>query len=242
MGVAEWPIALIAAEDVASCKPDPEGYLLTLDALRSNVGLNLEAGHCLVFEDSLAGIEAGKAAGMWCVGVSHTYPADQLRRRRGRRLGRSHRSRAGLGRMFFPSGNLAMIELIDEPIPNASASPSSNVGLLICRDLFFVSKVTGTAEALGRKILTAGDRASALVRLETDHPVVVFLNLHAGDATDPEAIRGYRVSAPSAILIGFGSHVETALLSQASAAGCDSVLPRSAFSNRLPAIIQEHLK
>lgn len=78
MGVAEWPTALIAAEDVVNCKPDPEGYLLTLDALRSNVGPDLEAAHCLVLEDSLAGIEAGKAAGMWVVGVAHTYPADQL--------------------------------------------------------------------------------------------------------------------------------------------------------------------
>ena len=78
MGVADWPTALIAAEDVLNCKPDPEGYLLTLDALRSNVGTDLEAAHCLVLEDSLAGIDAGKAAGMWVVAVAHTYPADQL--------------------------------------------------------------------------------------------------------------------------------------------------------------------
>lgn len=71
--------AIVAAEDTERCKPDPEGYLLALDALRSTVGEDLEAGHCLVVEDSLAGIEAAKTAGMWVVAVSNTYTEDELR-------------------------------------------------------------------------------------------------------------------------------------------------------------------
>ncbi len=79
MGLGEAFSAVIAAEDVDRCKPDPEGYLLALDALRSACGVDLEAGHCLVVEDSLPGIEAGKAAGMWVVGVPNSYAADALR-------------------------------------------------------------------------------------------------------------------------------------------------------------------
>jgi len=79
MGVQGRIGAIIAAEDTVRCKPDPEGYLLALDALRSRVGEDLEAAHCLAVEDSLAGIEAVKAAGMWAVGIAHTYPEDQLR-------------------------------------------------------------------------------------------------------------------------------------------------------------------
>ena len=135
-----------------------------------------------------------------------------------------------------------MMEFIEEPNSNAERPRSTNVGLLICRDLFFISKVTGTAEALGRQVSTARDRPSALLRLETDHPLVVFLDLHAGDATDLDAIRTYRALAPDAFFIGFGSHVEPALLAQAADAGCDSVLPRSAFSSRLAEIVQERLK
>jgi hypothetical protein len=41
------------------------------------------------------------------------------------------------------------------------------------------------------------------------------------------AVRGRRV--------GFGSHVDQALLDAARAAGCDAVLPRSAFFRRLAA-------
>lgn len=71
---------IISAEDTDRCKPDPEGYLLTLDALRSCGATGLEAGHCLVIEDSLAGVRSAKSAGMWAVAVPHSYPADELRK------------------------------------------------------------------------------------------------------------------------------------------------------------------
>jgi HAD superfamily hydrolase (TIGR01509 family) len=79
LGVAEQVVAIVAAEDTDRCKPDPEGYLLALDALRSRGHEDLEAGHCLVVEDSLAGVQAAKAAGMWAIGVTHSYPAHALR-------------------------------------------------------------------------------------------------------------------------------------------------------------------
>lgn len=72
--------AIVAAEDTERGKPDPEGYELALDALRSAGHEDLEAGHCLVIEDSQAGIAAAKAAGMWAVGITNTYPAEVLRR------------------------------------------------------------------------------------------------------------------------------------------------------------------
>ncbi|MDB5350914.1 MAG: haloacid dehalogenase superfamily protein subfamily variant 3 with third motif having or [Planctomycetota bacterium] len=79
MGVRDRVMAIVSAEDATNGKPDPEGYLLALDALRSLVGDDLEAGHCLVFEDSLAGIQSAKGAGMWAVGVSNTYTDPLLR-------------------------------------------------------------------------------------------------------------------------------------------------------------------
>jgi HAD superfamily hydrolase (TIGR01509 family) len=79
MGVRRCVSAIISAEDAKHCKPDPEGYLLALDALRAEHGGDLEAAHCLVFEDSLAGIQSAKGAGMWAVGVSNTYSAADLR-------------------------------------------------------------------------------------------------------------------------------------------------------------------
>ncbi len=77
--------AIIAAEDAHKCKPDPAGYLQTLHALRAYLRSitpstpPLEARACLVVEDSLAGIISAKGAGMWTVGITHTYNAPQLR-------------------------------------------------------------------------------------------------------------------------------------------------------------------
>ena len=55
--------ALFAAEDVPSSKPDPAGYLSAAQAL------SVEPKHCLVLEDSTAGIAAGRAAGALVVAV-----------------------------------------------------------------------------------------------------------------------------------------------------------------------------
>ncbi|HZC67890.1 MAG TPA: HAD family phosphatase [Nitrospirales bacterium] len=67
---------ITAAEDVRNGKPDPEGYLHALQALNRRVAV--QASDCLVIEDTIAGIQAAHAAGMRCLAVSTTYPADQL--------------------------------------------------------------------------------------------------------------------------------------------------------------------
>ncbi len=57
---------------VSKGKPDPEIYTKTVEAL------GFERAHCIVFEDSLSGVEAGKAAGCKVVGVSTTHTPDEL--------------------------------------------------------------------------------------------------------------------------------------------------------------------
>lgn len=79
LAVRDRIAAIVSAEDTTRCKPDPQGYLLALDALRASVG-DLSAEECLVAEDSLAGIESAKGAGMRAVGVAQTYTRDELAR------------------------------------------------------------------------------------------------------------------------------------------------------------------
>ena len=67
---------ITAAEDVRNGKPDPEGYRHALQALNRRAAV--QASDCLVIEDTIAGIQAAQAAGMRCLAVSTTYPADQL--------------------------------------------------------------------------------------------------------------------------------------------------------------------
>lgn len=73
---------IVSAEFTTRCKPDPEGYTLALAGLRERGGplADLTADACLVIEDSLAGIQSAKGAGMWAVGIPNTYPVDDLRR------------------------------------------------------------------------------------------------------------------------------------------------------------------
>jgi len=55
--------AIIDGNSISNAKPDPEVFLLGAKELSVN------AKSCVVFEDAQAGIEAGKAAGMYVVGV-----------------------------------------------------------------------------------------------------------------------------------------------------------------------------
>jgi HAD superfamily hydrolase (TIGR01509 family) len=62
----------VGARDVRRGKPDPEGYLL--GAAR----LGAPPSGCVVFEDALLGLEAGRRAGMTVVGVTTSHPATEL--------------------------------------------------------------------------------------------------------------------------------------------------------------------
>ncbi|MEU9384556.1 HAD family hydrolase [Streptomyces sp. NPDC048279] len=57
------PAVRITAESVGASKPDPEGFL------KGAAELGVAPADCVVFEDSGAGITAGRAAGMRVVGV-----------------------------------------------------------------------------------------------------------------------------------------------------------------------------
>lgn len=57
------PELRVTAESVGASKPDPEGFL------KGAAGLGFDPADCIVFEDSEAGIAAGRAAGMRVVGV-----------------------------------------------------------------------------------------------------------------------------------------------------------------------------
>lgn len=66
------PAVLIAAEDVAVGKPAPEGYLTA--AAR----LGRSPSHCIVIEDTPAGIQAGRQSGARTVALTTTFPTTAL--------------------------------------------------------------------------------------------------------------------------------------------------------------------
>lgn len=63
---------IITADLITHSKPDPEGYLLAASLLHKDIK------NCVVFEDSLQGVKAGRASGAYVVGISGTLPAEIL--------------------------------------------------------------------------------------------------------------------------------------------------------------------
>jgi beta-phosphoglucomutase len=82
-GLTQFFPAIVSAEDVSACKPDPACCLRALELLNERLcatdQATLVADECLVVEDSPAGIESARAAGMRTLGVTNTVAELQLR-------------------------------------------------------------------------------------------------------------------------------------------------------------------
>lgn len=66
------PDVVIGGEHVSAGKPDPEGYLLAASQL------GVDPARCVVFEDTVRGVSAGRAAGAAVVAIASTRPAGKL--------------------------------------------------------------------------------------------------------------------------------------------------------------------
>lgn len=119
--------------------------------------------------------------------------------------------------------------------------PGGPDAILLCQDLIFTSKITGTARELGRRVLVAGTDPLARSMLEQWRPGAVFVDLSHPAFATPEALMAYRAISPGSRFIAFGSHVDVRALANARDAGCDPVLPRSKFTADLPDLIRRYL-
>ena len=72
MGSEDWFQHIVAAADVERGKPDPEVFLKAASMVE------ILPERCVVFEDSLSGIEAGKAGGMKVIALTTTNSRNVL--------------------------------------------------------------------------------------------------------------------------------------------------------------------
>src|SRR5262245_37948112 len=110
-----------------------------------------------------------------------------------------------------------------------------SIGLLLCDDMIFTSRITGTARDLGLTMQTAPsvERFKALVIAAPPSGIIVDLSI-PGLAIE-ELLSWLREHLqPMPRVVAYGSHVEAATLRRAREAGCDPVLPRSKFVEALP--------
>jgi CheY-like chemotaxis protein len=111
--------------------------------------------------------------------------------------------------------------------------------IAVVDDLFFASKIRGTAEQSAVTV-SFPRRVDALIETALrDQPQLIICDLHATRIDPIELAKQLKADERlrSIPLLGFFSHLQTELQQQAERAGFDQVIPRSAFTRRLPDIL-----
>jgi hypothetical protein len=112
-------------------------------------------------------------------------------------------------------------------------------------DLFFQAKIVETSKKLGVKVeFVKGDKDSVakLTDLaEADRPTLVVFDLNNLNAKPLTLIPKFKAKLKKATsIIGFLNHLQGDLKLKAIEAGCDTVMPRSAFSQSLPNLLRRY--
>ncbi|HZH89913.1 MAG TPA: hypothetical protein VEX70_04745 [Pyrinomonadaceae bacterium] len=112
--------------------------------------------------------------------------------------------------------------------------------LVAVDDLFFAAKIRAAADHLGIEVLFPRSPEALDEAAKEVARALVIVDLHL-QRYDPFAV-ARRFKSDERLretpLVGFFSHVQVELQRRASDAGFDRVLPRSAFTKRLPEILQ----
>lgn len=121
------------------------------------------------------------------------------------------------------------------------SSPQSRTVLAVVDDLMFAVKIDAAARQSGVKVEYAKTHAEALEKAK-ELPSVVLLDLNHNKVDVLKLIKAFKKDEDlkKVSLLGFISHVDGEKKQAAVDAGCDSVVPRSAFSVNLPQILKRH--
>ena len=112
-------------------------------------------------------------------------------------------------------------------------------------DLFFVAKIQETARKLGVKVEFVKNDKDAIAKLtdvaEADRPALIVFDLNNASAKPMTLIPKLKTKfKKSTSIVGFLSHLQGELKAKAMEAGCDSVMPRAAFSQNLPNLLRRY--
>jgi hypothetical protein len=112
-------------------------------------------------------------------------------------------------------------------------------------DLFFQAKIQETGRKLGVKVeFVKGDKESVarLTELpEAERPTLLVFDLNNLNAKPMTLIPKFKAKLKKATsIVGFLNHLQGDLKMKAVEAGCDTVMPRSAFSQSLPGLLRRY--
>src|SRR5882757_1640441 len=129
------------------------------------------------------------------------------------------------------------------PIPIPEDAPTKI--FFFIEDLFFIAKIQETARKLGVKIAFVKNEKEAIAELvggaEDDLPGLIVFDLNNANAKPLTLIPKLKTKLKKhTSIIGFLSHLQGDLKAKAVEAGCDTVMPRAAFSQNLPNLLRRY--
>jgi CheY-like chemotaxis protein len=129
-----------------------------------------------------------------------------------------------------------------EPLPVMEETGMPRIFAFV-DDLFFLAKITETARKLNVKVEFVKTDKEILQRIGQNgdqKPSLIIFDLNNPGKPLSAIARLKSKLKKKTTVIGFLSHVQGDLKMKAVEAGCDMVLPRSAFSQNLPQLLRRH--
>ena len=125
-----------------------------------------------------------------------------------------------------------------EPLKQREDAPTRIFCLI--DDLFFLAKIQEVARKLNVKVEFVKSEKEIGDESE-EKPSLIIVDLNSNGIKPLPMISKLRSRfKKSTSIVGFVSHVQGDLKVKAQDAGCDVVMPRSAFSQNLPSILRRH--
>lgn len=152
----------------------------------------------------------------------------------------------GGGRGGYVSDSQPIDYSVGRPIPIAEDAPTRIYFFI--EDLFFNAKINETARKLGVKVaFVKGEKTEkeAIAELtsgdEADRPGLIVFDLNNANAKPLTLIPKLKSKLKKGTsIIGFLQHIQGDLKAKAVEAGCDTVMPRAAFSQNLPNLLRRY--
>lgn len=129
-----------------------------------------------------------------------------------------------------------------EPVANGQPDSTPRIFAFI-EDLFFLAKIQETARKLNVKVQFVKTEKDVLDRIEEsgEKPSLIIFDLNNHLANPLKTIPKLKKELKKDTnFLGFVSHIQGDLKLKAIEAGCDTVVPRSAFSQNLPNLLRRH--
>jgi CheY-like chemotaxis protein len=160
--------------------------------------------------------------------MDHSY------RQNGKNGSRPGRVRPGFAPPYVPAD--------PEPLPQREDATSRIFAFV--DDLFVLAKIQETARKLNVKVEFVKSEKDLLDHMKhngEEKPSLIIFDLNNANAKPLTLIPKLKTKLKKGTsIIGFLSHVQGDLKQKAHEAGCDMVLPRSAFSQNLPQLLRRH--